>query len=363
MSKVFFISSRVQKGKSLLERFVQLLEMSDIKFASPDQQVLVKTHFGEDGNTAYIHPLYVRKTVDYLKRKKAHPFIGDTNTLYRGRRNKAVSHMELALEHGFSYASINAPIVILDGMKSDYYRKVEVNLHHFKEVQIAGAFAQSDGCIVLSHIKGHVLAGMGGAVKNLAMGMANRTQKQRMHGDVKPQFLKDKCIACHACIKVCPVNAINGQGKDLFISKEDCIGCAECITHCPTQAMQILWNETPKIMAEKMAETAFGAVHVLNQKLYYFNFLLNITPDCDCDSAVDNPVVNDIGILASDDPVAIDKASFDLVNQFKPLANSKIEGKEGEIFTSIHPNIDPLRQLIYAEQIGLGSMSYELIKL
>jgi len=362
MSKVYFLTSRVHKGKSLLERYAQFIQELDVPFLAQDKQILIKTHFGEDGNTAYLNPLYVRKTADWIKKKKAMPFIGDTSTLYRGRRNKGISHLELALEHGFSYASVNAPVVILDGVKSDYYKKYELNGKHFKEVQIAGAFAASDGAVILSHVKGHVLAGMGGAVKNLAMGLANRTQKQRMHGDIKPKFMQAKCIGCHACIRICPVNAINGEGKQIDIDIQHCVGCAECITHCPTQAIQLLWNETPAVMSEKMAETALAAVKMLDKKLIYMNFLLNITPDCDCDGAVDNPIVNDIGLLISDDPVAIDKASYDLVCKQLPLSNSRIENKKGDIFKCVHPQIDSLHQLVYAEKIGLGSMAYQLIE-
>ncbi|HPY95645.1 MAG TPA: DUF362 domain-containing protein [Candidatus Cloacimonadota bacterium] len=362
MAKVYFLTSRVHNRKSLLSRYEQFLKILNLPFIQEDKQILIKTHFGEDGNTAYLNPLYVRKTADWIKSKKALPFIGDSSTLYKGRRNKAISHLELALEHGFSYASVNAPLVILDGIKSDYYTNYEMNGKHFKEVQVAGALGAADGAVILSHVKGHGLAGMGAAVKNLAMGLANRTQKQRMHGDIKPKFKGDKCIGCHACIRICPVNAVTGKAKDIHIDLEKCIGCAECITHCPTQAMQLLWNETPSIMAEKMAETALAAVNVLGGRLIYMNFMLNITPNCDCDGAVDNPIVNDIGMLISEDPIAIDKASFDLVNKQKPLENSVIADTKGEIFKNAHPEIDTLRQLNYGAEIGLGSLEYELIE-
>ena len=327
-----------------------------------DKQILIKTHFGEDGNTAYINPQYIRKTVDWIKSKNALPYIGDSSTLYKGRRNKAISHLELALEHGFSYASVNAPLVILDGIKSDYYKTYDLNGKHFKDVQIVGALGATDGAVIMSHVKGHGLTGMGAAIKNLAMGLANRTQKQRMHGDIKPLFEKSKCIACHECIRVCPVNAVSGKSSDIIIDLDICIGCAECITHCPTQAMKLLWNETPSILSEKMAETALAAVNILDRKLIYMNFMLNITPNCDCDGAVDNSIVNDIGLLISEDPIAIDKASLDMVNKQVPLSNSSISGCSGEVFKNVHPKVDALRQLSYGAEIGLGSMEYELIE-
>lgn len=363
MKKVFFISSRLNHGKGLLEGFSSLLKHLDISFITENKQILIKTHFGEDGNTAYLNPLYVRKAADFVKSKKAHPFVGDTSTLYRGRRNTGVSHLELALEHGFSYASINAPIVILDGLKSDYIHSQPIDGRHFKEIKVAGALKASDGAIILTHVKGHMLAGMGGAIKNLSMGFGTRVQKQRMHGDVKPKVNLKKCIKCKACIRACPVDAIDMISSEIVINLDKCVGCAECIIHCPTSAINILWNESPVIMAEKMAETALGAVQSIEGKMFYFNFLINITPDCDCLGASDNPIVNDIGLLASDDPVAIDQASYDLICQQKAMQNSVIEGKEGDIFRAVHPNIDALHQIEYAEKIGLGVSLYELIRI
>ncbi len=267
------------------------------------------------------------------------------------------------MEHGFSYTSVNAPIVILDGIKSDYVYNQEINGEHFKEIKLAGALKASDGAIILTHVKGHIVAGMGGAIKNLSMGFGTRTQKQRMHGDVKPRLNEKNCIKCKSCISVCPAEAITFENSSIKISLEKCVGCAECIIHCPTSAISILWNESPKKMAEKMAETALGAINSINGKMYYFNFLINITPDCDCFGASDNSVINDIGLLASDDPVAIDKASFDLINQQKPMSNSVIEGVNGEILKAVHPEIESDYQMIYGEKIGLGSLEYELVKI
>ncbi|MDD3051030.1 MAG: DUF362 domain-containing protein [Candidatus Cloacimonetes bacterium] len=363
MSQVFFVSSRVLKNKGILQKFTELLEMINPPFIQKENNILIKTHFGEDGNTAYINPLYIRKTVDFIRKKEAYPFIGDTNTLYSGRRKNGVTHLDLAIEHGFSYASMNAPVVILDGLKSNNVKDIPVNLQHFKSVQLGGEFFSADGMIVITHVKGHLIAGMGAAIKNLSMGLGSRTQKQRMHGDIKPEYVQKKCIYCGLCAKVCPESAITVNKPDFNLNRDLCVGCAECITHCPTQALKILWNEKPALLAEKMAETAFVAINHLPGKILFFNFLINITPDCDCMSWSDNALINDIGVLASYDPVAIDQASYDLISQQKILNNSVLEDKDGDIFTLLRPGIDPLRQLEYAESLGLGSRKYDAVDL
>ncbi len=363
MSKVYFITSRVENNLGLMDKFIKLLRKVDIDWLTEKSTVCIKTHFGEDGNTTFISPLYIRKVVDFLKEKQTYPFIGDTNTLYTGRRKQGATHLELAIEHGFDYSVVNAPLVILDGLKDQYRRSIKINQKHFEEVNLAGMLGDLDSMIVTSHFKGHMAVGFGGALKNLAMGLGTRKQKQLMHADVKPQFKVEKCIKCRICSNVCPVNAITWDQDNWILNTDICIGCAECIISCPTGALRILWNETPENMAEKVAETALGAVRFLKSKVYYFNFLIDITPHCDCFGVSDNAVVEDIGILASADPVAIDKASFDLVSKARKINNSKIKGEEGEPFRLLYKDVDPLHQLVYGESIGLGSLTYELEKL
>ena len=363
MSKVFFITSRITKSKGLMSKFSDLMDYMAADFVKQDEIVCLKTHFGEDGNTAFISPLYIRKCVNYVKKQRAFPVVGDTNTLYSGRRKIGPSHLELAIEHGFDYSVINAPLSILDGLKGKYEQIVTIGQKHFKEVSLAGELRDIDKMIVLSHFKGHMALGIGGAVKNLAMGLGTRKQKQRMHSDVKPEFNRTKCVKCMICSKLCPVKAISWDKGEFHLENETCIGCAECIVNCPTAALRILWNEQPLNISEKLAETALGVVNYLDGRTIYFNFLLQITPNCDCLGWSDNPIVEDIGILGSYDPVAIDRASLDLVNKARRTSDSVIAGKGGEVFKSVHKQTCPDHQLVYGEEIGLGSNSYELIKL
>ena len=362
-SKVYFITSRIIKQKGLLEKFAQLLEYLSLDFFDKNSSVLIKTHFGEEGNTAFISPLYIRKVVDFVKEKKANPFIGDTNTLYRGDRKSRVTHLELAHTHRFNYANLQETIVILDGLKSEFSKKVAIQKKYFQTVDLAGEFVNCDAAIILSHVKGHIVAGLGASLKNLAMGLGTRTQKQKMHGDIKPSLNHKKCIQCKKCIQICPPEAITLKNNKIEIDLDNCIGCAECITHCPTGAIKILWNETPKKLAEKITETAYAAHKIKQNKIYYFNFIIDVTPDCDCMNWSDNAVVNDIGILASKDPIAIDKASYDLVNKAKKLANSVLENKEGEVFKLMNNSTFPETQFNYGAEIGLGNTEYELIEL
>lgn len=363
MKNVFFLPIRNVMKKSLVYRFKKFLPEAGIDFIKQGSQVLLKTHFGEEGNFTFLSPLFVRAVSDYVHSCSAHPFAGDTSTLYRGDRKRAVTHQVLALEHGFDYTGINAPVIILDGLKGDYFYRINIDGKHFTEVQLAGGFVAADSALILTHVKGHGNTGIGGAIKNLSMGLGTRTQKQRMHADVKPVVVHEKCILCNECIRICPVETIKSLNQKIDIGLDSCIGCAECITHCPTNAIQILWNESSKNLAEKMVETALAAVKSKEGKIFYINFLLNITPDCDCFGYSCNPVVNNLGILFSDDPVAIDKASYDLINSQKPLPNSVLENSKGRIFDCLHGGCEALHQVKYGAKMGLGSPDYKIIEL
>lgn len=366
-SPVYFASLRAfsdhECTTSKVQRLFDIASFSDM--IAPHDKTAIKLHFGETGNDGFISPVYVRQVVEKVKECRGLPFLTDTNTLYIGSRSNAVEHITTAILHGFDYAVAGAPLIIADGLNGRNIQKVAVSKKHFMEVSIAGDIAAADSLIVLSHFKGHIVSGFGGAVKNLAMGCAAPEGKRAQH-NARPFTIPEKCTGCASCMKVCPTKAITVKKKKSVISHEICIGCFECMHVCPVNAIDIDWEtEIPQFM-ERMVEYAYGAVKGKESKTGYMNFLIRITPDCDCFPFSDAPIVPDIGILASKDPVAIDAASFDLVNQQQGYQDSLLTSHHhpgGDKFKGVHPQTDGARQLEYAEEIGMGSRGYELIKI
>jgi uncharacterized Fe-S center protein len=325
----------------------------------------IKIHFGEKGNDSYVNPVLVRPIAEKIRSLGAKPFLTDTNTLYGGSRANAVDHLQTAAEHGFSQAVVGAPAIIADGLQGDNFQEVSIDRKHFRFVKIAAEIASANSMIVVSHFKAHLPAGFGGAIKNLGMGCAPALGKAEQHS-AKPIFNAELCSGCRSCMDGCPQRAITVGKKITAVDYNLCTGCGKCLRVCPTHALDFDWIvEVPPFM-ERMTEYAFGAIKGKENRVGFFNFLLNITPDCDCVPWSDASFVPDIGILASKDPVAIDQASYDLVNRQMGLANTLLQknhapGKDKflGVWESTLGNI----QLDYGEKIGLGNKEYRLIEI
>lgn len=353
-SKVYFTDYYSDSHKNNLSAKIKRLfdKAGFSEIVGKNEMVAVKVHFGEKGNITYVHPVNVRQVVDKVKENGGKPFLTDTNTLYSGSRTNTVDHIQSAIENGFSYSVVGAPIIIADGMYSKNSVNVPVNLKHFEEVKIGGEIYNADSMIVISHFKGHASAGFGGAIKNLAMGCATAPGKQMQHSDVFPLVNTEKCIGCGRCYASCKVKAIEMNDKKAYINHDICYGCGECVTVCPTRAVSIQWETDSDVFVEKMAEYAFGSVQNKKGKVGYITFVTNITPLCDCAGFSSRPVVSDIGVLASTDPVALEQACFDLVVK-----------KAGENpFEHLHPHVRGERVIEYAEEIGMGTRQYEIIE-
>ena len=366
-SKVFFMDLKADFKGSLPDKLGRLIGKAGLSDSVKKRDlVAVKLHFGEKGNTAFIKPLFVRKVVKEIKKIGGKPFLTDTNTLYSGTRSDAQSHINTAIENGFACCVTMAPIIIADGLRGRSEIAEIINEKNFKEVFIGQEIQRADAIVSLSHFKGHMLSGFGGTIKNIGMGCASRRGKLAQHSTLCPAIKKKKCIGCGECQSHCSQNAISLKDEKAKIDTNLCIGCGECIVICANGAIEVKWNQSIPVFMENMVEYTKGVLKDKIGKLLFVNFLTDISPECDCLPYNDRPIVRDIGITASMDPVAIDQASVDLVNKEAALLDSclKTNTAPGEDkIKGVYPKIDWTLQLDYAQKLGLGNREYELEKI
>lgn len=368
-SIVYFMDFRATPKENLMRKLDRLLETSGLPntFGKRDM-VAVKLHFGESGNLAYIRPPYLRVIVEQIKKHGAYPFLTDANTLYAGTRSDAASHLVTAIKNGFDFAVTEAPVVIADGLRGKTEVPVTINRNRFKEVYIGAEIVHADALISVAHFKGHELSGFGGAIKNLGMGCASRRGKLAQHSTVSPKMKSKKCIGCGDCEDHCSQSAIAVADEKARIDPEKCIGCGECIIICPNGAVQIQWDQSIPVFLENMVEYAEGVIKDKKDRLLCVNFITDVSPACDCAPYNDAALVRNIGIVASKDPVAADKACLDLVNAEPALPGSCLDDHEaaapnGDKFKGVYPKVDYHRQFEYAVQLGLGNPEYELVRI
>lgn len=338
MSKVYFSKD--------LGKVLEKLDLSKL-----GKRVGIKLHFGEKGNVTYLKPEIAKKVYEYIKDKKKDLekiALVECNVLYRGERMTRTSHIALAKEHGFGFADID----ILDGEYGEETLTLKVEGGIINEAKVGKGLERYDSLVVLTHFKGHVMAGYGGAFKNLGMGLGSRAGKLHMHANVSPKISKSQCTGCGTCIRNCGSDAIVMKNNKAEIINDKCTGCAMCIAVCPVGAVKIPWlSSTSSLLQKKIVDYSKAIIEYLNNRLVYINALVNITKDCDCMGKKQKPIVEDIGFLVSNDPVAIDKASLDLVNKATHHLFSMINVANKNLPTK------------YAESLSLGSSEYELINL
>jgi hypothetical protein len=352
-SKVYFIRVNDKEKDALTrEKFSRLLDKADpFGFISEGDSVAIKTHFGEEGNTGHIKPPYLKIVAERVLLEGGRPALTDSNALYRGKRTFTKDHIKLAHDHGFTVEAAGAPVIIAEGSSGKDVTDVFIGQKYVNKAKIASFYCRADGIIAVSHFKGHLVTGFGGAIKNIGMGCASREGKLAQHSNVSPCVNADACVACGACVAICPVHAISIVNDKARIDPEKCIGCSECVATCDHNAVTVDFIGGASDVQEKMAEYALAVLKEKLRKALFMNFAVRISQECDCWTKDFPRIAPDAGILLSTDPVAIDKASLDVVN--------RACGKD--VFKEAHPDIDGTKQLRHAEEIGLGSMEYELI--
>lgn len=352
---VYFKSIRKNEGANgiagvNLDLIMKLDAFSAIK---EKDFVAIKMHFGDKDNIGHIKPETVKALADAIKARKARPFLVETSTLYVGERSNAYDHLKIAYEHGFTFEKTGVPIIMADGLLGHSQTAVKINARHNKEIFVAGDVAHYDSIICLSHVTGHIITGIGAAIKNIGMGLASRGGKLSQHSGVLPSINAKKCTKCGRCRAFCPAGAISPGDAAFSIDHAKCIGCGECLAVCKFEAVKYSWKQSSKIVQEKMAEHALGVVFGKKDRIMLTNHIIHVTKECDCMAKGEECVMEDIGILASGDPVALDKATIDMVKKMNGYAFD---------YESENP-LNPLHQLEHGEKIGLGTMDYELIVL
>ncbi|MBN2145033.1 MAG: DUF362 domain-containing protein [Candidatus Aureabacteria bacterium] len=342
--------SETDTVQQIQNQFSRMLDSSGLfQDVLPGFKPVIKMHFGEEGNTGFVDPSFVRVLCQDLIKRGSSPVLADTNTLYRGRRVFSDEHRKLAYEHGFTPENTGARVEIPDERRQEEVVIVSVNEKQVKEAKLLRLFTGSEMLVSLAHFKGHIMSGFGGTLKNLGMGCATREGKLFQHGDVAPVVESAACIACGACVNVCPADAVSMVNGKARVDEGKCIGCASCIAACAYEAMSVNWGKGGATLQPRMVEYAAAVVRSV-RSFACINFATKITAECDCLAKDDPRIVPDIGIFAGRDPVAVDQACYDSVIQ-----------KAGkDVFKEAHSYCDPAVQLAYAEKLKIGTRKYKL---
>jgi len=364
---VYFSDMRAGTKENLFDKIGRLLHCCGLREKiAPGDLTAIKLHFGEKGNHAFVRPVFIRRVVEEIRGCQGKPFLTDSSTLYPGSRKEAVSALTCAVENGFAFAVVGAPLIMCDGLRGHTAVDVPIKGELLRTVSIGAEIVEADALVVVSHFKCHELTGFGGALKNLGMGCSSRTGKLQQHSNVAPEVAQDLCNGCGICLGACVHAAIAILEGKARINPEACVGCGRCISTCSRKAVKVRWNQAASLVMKKMCEFALGAIQGKQEKSIYLNFITQVSPACDCYGHADAPIVNDIGICASTDPVDLDQACADLVNAAPGNRETALKnGFEpgGDKFRGVSPDIDWEIQLEHGEKIGVGTRSYRLVRI
>lgn len=370
-SKVYFTDFHTRVGVSLTEKLQRLIKKAGITDIDMDGKfVAIKMHFGELGNLSYLRPNYAKAVADVVKECGGKPFLTDCNTLYPGSRKNALEHLDCANINGFNTITTGCQIIIGDGLRGTDDITVPVrNGEYCKEAYIGRAVMDADIFISLTHFKGHESTGFGGAIKNIGMGCGSRAGKMHQHNSGKPIVHDDLCRGCHRCAKECGSDAITYENGKAVINQDICKGCGRCIGACAFDAIENQnWNAN-EILGRKMAEYSQAVCD--GRPTFHISLVRDISPNCDCHGENDAPILPDVGIFASFDPVALDQACVDACLHATPMPNSQLSDNladphwhhHHDNFLDSNPNVRWKETLEHAEKIGLGTREYELIQM
>ena len=372
-SKVYFTDFRARLGEGLPTKLKRLMKKAG--FASMDMEgkfVAIKIHFGELGNISYLRPNYAKAVADMVKEAGGIPFLTDCNTLYPGSRKNAIEHMYCAWENGFTPMTVGCPVIIGDGLKGTDDIAVPVKGGtYIKEAKIGRAIMDADIFISLTHFKGHETTGFGGTIKNIGMGCGSRAGKKDQHSNGKPTIDPEVCRGCKRCMRECANQGLefDETTKKMQVNAENCLGCGRCPGACNFDAIRFVNDAATKELNCRMAEYAKAVVD--GRPNFHISLIVDVSPYCDCHGENDAPILPNVGMLASFDPLALDQACADLCLKQQPLPNSVLsDNMKKADFCDHHDHFENTTVdseykscLEHGEEIGLGSREYELIEM
>ena len=370
--KVYFTDFRtIAFGDGLPTKLKKMIRKAGIGDIDMDGKfAAIKLHFGELGNISFLRPNYAKAVADTVRELGGKPFLTDCNTMYPGSRKNALEHLECAWENGFGPMSTGCPIIIGDGLKGTDDIAVPVKGGEFvKEAKIGRAVMDADIFISLTHFKGHEVTGFGGALKNIGMGCGSRAGKTEQHSGGQASINEENCRGCRKCEKECANGGLefDEETRKMHVT-EDCVGCGRCLGACNFDAIDFKDSSAAEDLNRKMAEYAKAVVD--GRPSFHISLVCDVSPNCDCHGENDSPIIPNIGMFASFDPVALDQACADACMSATPLPNSQVAdnmAKDGfcdhhDLFKNSRPESDWVSCLEHAEKIGLGSREYELIE-
>ena len=373
-SKVYFSDFRtVAYGDGLTEKLKKLIKAAGIGDIDFDGKfVAIKMHFGEKGNLSFLRPNYARAVVEVVKEYGGKPFLTDCNTMYPGSRKNGIEHLYCAWENGFTPMTVDCPVIIADGIKGLDDIEVPVSgAEYCKTAKIGRAVMDADIFISLTHFKGHEEAGFGGALKNIGMGCSSRAGKKDQHTSGKPYVKENLCRGCRKCQKECANGGLVylEDKKKMSVSKENCVGCGRCLGACNFDAINFENVDANELLCKRIAEYAKAVTD--GRPAFHISLVLDVSPNCDCHGENDAPIIPNVGMFASFDPVALDQACADACNAQTPFRNSQLGDNmaKGDFvdhhdhFQNTAPETHWQDCLEHAVKIGMGSREYELIKI
>lgn len=372
-SKVYFTDFRTKaNGDGLPTKLKKLLKKAGIANLDLDGKfVAIKLHFGEMGNISYLRPNYARAVVDVVKELGGKPFLTDCNTMYPGSRKNAIEHLYCAWENGFAPLTVGCPIIIGDGLKgTDDIEVPVVGGEYVKNAKIGRAIMDADVFISLSHFKGHEMTGFGGAIKNIGMGCGSRAGKTEQHASGQPKIDADLCRGCKRCMLQCANNGLvyNAETRKMSVNKDNCVGCGRCLGACNFDAISFENFDANELLNRRMAEYAKAVVDGRPQM--HISLIVDVSPNCDCHCENDVPILPNIGMFVSTDPLALDQACVDACLAATPMPGSQLYEhihapgfcNKHDHFKNSTPESEWKSCLEHAAKIGLGNREYELIK-